>query len=48
MNNVTNILKMFEFESKSTDNRSFFNENAVREKCKKQIKTEKARRRRVF
>lgn len=38
MNNVTNLLKMFEFESKSTDNRSFFNENAVREKCKKQIK----------
>lgn len=30
MNNATNLLKMFEFESKSTDNRIFFNENAVR------------------
>lgn len=31
MNNATNILKMFEFESKLTDNRSFLSENAVRE-----------------
>lgn len=30
MNNATNLLKMFEFESKLTDNRSFFNENVVR------------------
>lgn len=30
MNNATNLLKMFEFESKLTDNGSFFNENAVR------------------